>query len=57
MTSKEILDVLDEIEKEHPYKVIGRPETYSSYNEAWRDAVDRVRGLVIYDMKHKGEKE
>ena len=37
---------LEELEKEHPYKVIGQPDTYSQYNEAWRDCMDRVLSIV-----------
>ena len=28
------------------YKVIGQPDTYSQYNEAWRDCMDRVINIV-----------
>ena len=48
MNTKELLDILDRIEEEHPYKVIGKFDTYSSYNEAWCDAVDRIRSMVIW---------
>ena len=42
----QILKFIDDIEKEHPYKVCGMRESYSQYNEAWNDALDRVRGLI-----------
>ena len=29
----EIIGQLEKLEKEHPYKVIGQPNTYSQYNE------------------------
>lgn len=41
-----IIEQLEELEKEHPYKVIGQPDTYSQYNEAWQDCMDRVMGIV-----------
>lgn len=37
---------MEKLEKEHPYKVIGQPDTYSQYNEAWQDCMDRVLGIV-----------
>ena len=41
-----VIEQLEELEKEHPYKVIGQPDTYSQYNEAWRDCMDRVLSMV-----------
>lgn len=40
---QEIEKILEEIEQEHPYRIPGRPETYSEYNDGWTDAIDRVR--------------
>lgn len=48
-----VIEQLEELEKEHPYKVIGQPDTYSQYNEAWRDCMDRVINIV----KRGGEQE
>lgn len=48
-----VIEQLEELEKEHPYKVIGQPDTYSQYNEAWQDCIDRVLGIV----KRGGEPE
>lgn len=31
----------------HPYKVLGYPETYNSYNEGWTDALEYL--LPIFD--------
>ena len=42
----EIIEQLEKLEKEHPYKVIGQPNTYSQYNEAWQDCIDRAIGVV-----------
>lgn len=41
-----VVKQLEKLEKEHPYKVIGQPDTYSQYNEAWQDCMDRVLGIV-----------
>ena len=41
-----VIEQLEEVEKDHPYKVIGQPDTYSQYNEAWQDCMDRVIGIV-----------
>ena len=41
-----VVEQLEKLEKEHPYKVIGQPDTYSQYNEAWKDCMDRVLGIV-----------
>lgn len=49
----EIIEQLEKLEKECPYKVIGQPDTYSQYNEAWQDCMDRVMGIV----KRGGEKK
>ena len=41
-----VIEQLEELGKEHPYKVIGQPDTYSQYNEAWQDCIDRVLEIV-----------
>lgn len=43
---QKILDYIDEVEKEHPYKVYGDRDSYSEYNEGWCDALDRVRSFI-----------
>lgn len=42
----EIIEQLEKLGKEHLYKVIGQPDTYSQYNEAWQDCIDRVIEIV-----------
>lgn len=42
----EIIEQLGKLEKEHPYKMIGQPNTYSQYNEGWQDCIDRVLDIV-----------
>ena len=41
-----VIEQLEKLEKEHPYRVIGQPDTYSQYNEAWQDCMDRVLEIV-----------
>ena len=41
-----VIEELEELEKERPYKVIGQPNTYSQYNEGWQDCIDRAIGAV-----------
>ena len=40
------IDALDVLCQEHRYKIPGKVETYSQYNEAWQDALDRAEGVV-----------
>ena len=41
-----VIEQLEKLEKEHPYKMIGQPNTYSQYNEGWQDCIDRVLDIV-----------
>ena len=43
---KQILEEIESLGREHPYKILGIPDTYSHYNEAWQDCVDRVEGII-----------
>lgn len=43
---EKILDFCEELYKEHPYKVQGEADTYSQYNEAWKDCLDRVTSFI-----------
>ena len=45
-----ILQRLEEIAEEHPYKVAGDFDTYSEYNQAWEDCISRV----IYEIEKGG---
>ena len=40
------IDALDALCQEHRYKIPGKRETYSQYNEAWQDALDRAEGVI-----------
>ena len=50
---QELEKILEEIEAEHPYKVPGNYDSYSQYNEAWQDAIDRVRARLEIFFKEK----
>ena len=41
------IDALDVLCQEHRYRIPGERETYSEYNEAWQDALDRAEGLIF----------
>lgn len=40
------LDTLDVLCQEHRYRIPGKRETYSQYNEAWQDALGRAEGAI-----------
>lgn len=40
------IDALDVLCQEHRYRIPGKRETYSEYNEAWQDALDRAEGAI-----------
>ena len=41
------IDALDVLCQEYRYKIPGKRETYSQYNEAWQDALDRAEGAIF----------
>ena len=41
------IDAIDVLCQEHRYKIPGKIETYSQYNEAWQDALDRAEGAIF----------
>lgn len=41
------IDALDVLCQEHRYKISGKAETHSQYNEAWQDALDRAEGAIF----------
>lgn len=51
---EKILEELKSLERERPYKVPGNPDTYSQYNEAWRDCINRVEEII---SKHMNDNE
>jgi len=46
ISRQDAIDVLDVLCQEHRYKIPGKAETYSQYNEAWQDALDRAEGAI-----------
>lgn len=40
------IDALDVLCQEHRYRIPGKPETYSQYNEAWQDALGRAENAI-----------
>ena len=41
------IEALDVLCQEHRYKIPGKIETYSQYNEAWQGALDRAEGAIF----------
>lgn len=41
-----IVEQLEKLRQEYPYKVVGEYDTYSTYNEAWSDCSDRAIAIV-----------
>ena len=41
-----LIEFMKKISEEHPYKISGRPDTYSQYNEAWQDCIDRIESFI-----------
>lgn len=41
-----ILQEINDIESEHPYKIPGNPDSYCKYNEGWSDCIERIRGII-----------
>lgn len=46
ISRQDAIDALDVLCKEHRYRIPGKMETYSQYNEAWQDALDRAEGAI-----------
>ena len=40
------IGVLDVLCQEHRYRIPGKAETYSSYNEGWQDALGRAENAI-----------
>ena len=46
ISRKQAIDALDVLCQQHRYKIPWKRETYSQYNEAWQDALDRAEGAI-----------
>lgn len=42
----ETVSRLEALAEEHPYKVLGNPDTYNQHNEAWQDCIGRAIDIV-----------
>lgn len=40
------IEALEEVERRFPYKVVGKPDTYSEFNMAWESCMDCVFSAV-----------
>lgn len=45
-TVNTIRNTVETASYEHPYKEIGKRETYCEYNEGWSDACDRINSVL-----------
>lgn len=54
---QDAIDLLDVLCQEHRYKIPGKWETYSQYNEAWQDALDRAESAIGNLPSAQPEKE
>ena len=43
---EKILEFCEKLYKEHPYKVHGDADSYSQYNEAWNDCLNRITSFI-----------
>lgn len=43
---QQAIDVLDVLCQEYRYRIPGKRETYSQYNEAWQDALGRAECAI-----------
>ena len=50
MDKEAIKVALNKASSMYQYEVIGKPETYSSYNAGWQDAIDYVSQLLGVDI-------
>jgi hypothetical protein len=47
ISRQQAIDAIDVLRQEHRYKIPGKGETYSQYNEAWQDSLDRAEGAIF----------
>lgn len=40
------IDAIEKVTELYPWKVPGNRDSYSQYNEAWQDALDRAEGAI-----------
>jgi enolase len=44
---EELINLIKEVSKQYPYKIVGDPLTYNSYNEGWSDACDILGEKIL----------
>lgn len=49
----ELLDAIEAIDNEHPYRIVGHYDTYSDYNQGWADACARIEEMLEAKMKSR----
>ena len=46
ISRQKLIEALEEVERRFPYKVVGKPDTYSEFNMAWESCMDCVFSAV-----------
>ena len=46
ISRRKLIEALEEVERRFPYKVAGKPDTYSEFNMAWESCMDCVFSAV-----------
>ena len=46
ISRQKLIEALQEVERRFPYKVAGKPDTYSEFNMAWESCMDCVFSAV-----------
>lgn len=41
-----IIQIIKKVRNLHPYRIIGKKETYSDYNRGWEDACNAIEGEI-----------
>lgn len=47
ISRQDAIDAIDVLCQEHRYRIPGKAETYSQYNEAWQGALNRAEGAIF----------
>ena len=42
ISRQKLIEAIEKIAEEYPYKIAGKPDTYSEYNMAWEYCCDRI---------------
>lgn len=44
---QDVIDAISPLYHEHEYRIHGKAESYSQYNEAWQDALSMVENVIF----------